>query len=149
MRITSESCTTAELRCWASIVNGWTISGITTYQSGGNLQSNSSQNLGLSIEKQDASGNDIEALTSKSYFGTDADSILPVVTCNPRAGLKSLQLVNLSCFSAPIVGQQGIRQVSPYLRGPIYTDSDLTVYKTFSHPETGEPCSSGLRHLTS
>lgn len=116
----------------ASVVNGWTISGITTYQSGGNLQSNSSQNLGLSIEKQDASGNDIEALTSRSYFGTDADSILPVTTCNPRAGLKTLQLVNLSCFSAPVLGSQGDRQVSPYLRGPIYTDSDLTVYKTFS-----------------
>jgi Carboxypeptidase regulatory-like domain len=114
------------------VVNGWTISGITTYQSGGNLQSNSSQNLGLSIEKQNAAGSDVEALTTKTYFGTDADSILPVVTCNPRAGLKTLQLVNLSCFSAPTVGSQGVRQVSPYLRGPMYTDSDLTVYKTFN-----------------
>jgi len=113
------------------IVNGWTISGITTYQSGGNLQSNYTQNLGLSIEKQTVTGNNIEALTTRSYFGTDADSILPVVTCNPRSGLKSLQLVNLSCFSAPVIGSQGIRQVSPYLKGPMYTDSDLTVYKTF------------------
>lgn len=115
--------------------NGWTISGITTFQTGGNLQSNSSQNLGLSLEKQDASGNDIEALTTKSYFGTDADSILPITTCNPKNGLQSLQEVNLSCFSAPVIGTQGVRQISPYLSGPIYTDSDLTVYKTFNITE--------------
>ena len=114
------------------IVNGWTVSGITTYQGGGNLQAGYTQNLGLSIEKQDANGNSIEALTSKTYFGTDANSILPVTTCNPRSGLGNLQLVNLSCFSAPIVGHQGNRQVSPYLKGPIYTDSDLAVFKTFA-----------------
>ncbi len=111
--------------------NGWTISGITTLQSGGNLQANSSQNLGLTIEKQDANGNNIEALTSKSYFGTDANSILPITTCNPKSGLGSHQQVKLSCFSAPTLGNQGQRQLHPYLGGPIYTDSDLSVYKTF------------------
>jgi Carboxypeptidase regulatory-like domain len=117
------------------VVNGWTISGITTFQAGGNLQANSSQNLGLSVEKQDASGNNIESLTSKTYFGTDANSILPVTTCNPKSGLASLQLAKLSCFSAPVVGQQGNRQVTPYLSGPIYTDSDLTIFKTFAVTE--------------
>ncbi len=116
-------------------VNGWTISGITTFQAGGNLQAGSSQNLGLSLEKQDASGNNIESLTSKTYFGTDANSILPITTCNPKSGLGSLQLVKLSCFSAPAVGNQGNRQVTPYLSGPIYTDSDLTLYKTFAITE--------------
>ncbi len=115
----------------AAVVNGWTISGITTFQSGGNLQSNSSQNLGLSIEKQDAGGKSIEALTSRTYFGTDADSILPVATCNPKGGPASHQLLNLACFSAPTIGTQGVRQISPYLSGPIYTDSDLTLYKIF------------------
>jgi len=115
--------------------NGWTISGITTIQSGGNLQSNSSQNLGLTIEKQNAGGSDIEALTTKSYFGTDADSILPITTCNPKSGLQSLQKVNLTCLSAPVIGTQGVRQISPYLSGPFYTDSDLTVFKTFNITE--------------
>jgi hypothetical protein len=115
--------------------NGWTISGITTFQTGGNLQSNSTQNLGLSVEKQDASGNNIEALTSKTYFGTDANEILPITTCNPKGGSASHQLVNLACFSAPIVGTQGDRQIHPYLSGPIYTDSDLTAYKTFNITE--------------
>ncbi len=119
----------------SEVANGWNISGTTTYQAGGNLQSNSSQNLGLSLEKQDASGNNIEALTSRTYYGTDANSILPITTCNPRGGLGSHQLINLSCFSAPEAGQIGDRQIHPYLGGPIYTDSDLTVYKTVNIAE--------------
>lgn len=115
--------------------NGWTLAGITSIQSGANLQSNSTQNLGLTIEAQDASGNNIETLTSKTWFGTDANSILPITTCNPRSHLARHQLVNLSCFSAPQVGQQGMRQVHPYLSGPSYTNSDLSLYKTFSVTE--------------
>jgi len=111
--------------------NGWTVSGITTFQSGANLQSNSSQNLNLSIEKQTSSGSNIEALTSKSYFGTDANMILPVTTCDPTSGLGAQQKIKLSCFSAPVLGKQGYRQMHPYLSGPIYTDTDLTVFKGF------------------
>jgi hypothetical protein len=43
-------------------------------------------------------------------------------------------LLNLSCFSAPAIGQQGDRQF-PYLSGPSYSNSDLTVYKTFAITE--------------
>ncbi|MFT4111355.1 carboxypeptidase regulatory-like domain-containing protein [Silvibacterium sp.] len=118
------------------VVNGWTLSGITTIQGGGNLQSNSSQNLGLSIESQDASGNNVEAITSRTYYGTDANLIMPITTCNPKSNLASHQLINLSCFSAPAVGQLGERQLHPYLSGPYYTDSDLTAYKTFKVTES-------------
>ena len=116
-------------------VNGWTISGITTYQTGGNLQTARGQNFGLSIEAQDPSGKNIESLSTKSYFGTDVGAILPVATCNPRSSLKDHQLLNLSCLTAPTIGTQGMRQLHPYLNGPIYTDSDLTVYKTFAITE--------------
>jgi hypothetical protein len=80
-------------------------------------------------------GNNVEGITTKSYFGTDVGSILPVATCNPRSGLKTHQLVNLSCLTAPTIGTQGLRQLHPYLNGPIYTDSDLTIYKTFGITE--------------
>jgi hypothetical protein len=116
-------------------VNGWTISGITTFQSGGNLQTGNSQNFGLSIEAQTSTGSNIEALTTKSYFGTDVGSILPVATCNPKGGPAAHQLLKLSCLSAPTIGSQGLRQIGPYLSGPIYTDSDLTVFKTFNITE--------------
>ncbi len=123
-------------RLVSELGNGWTISGITTFQTGGNLQAESSQNLGLYIQQPipgQTSGT--EALTSKTYFGTDADSILPITTCNPKSGLGSQQLLKLSCFSAPTVGTQGYRQIHPYLSGPIYTDTDLTVYKAFNITE--------------
>jgi len=112
-------------------VNGWNISGVTTFQAGGNLQAEYQQNLGLSIQNT-ATG---LAMTSKTYFGTDADSLLPITTCNPKSGLSSQKLLNLSCFSAPVVGTQGDRQIHPYLGGPLYTDSDLTIYKTFNITE--------------
>jgi hypothetical protein len=44
-------------------------------------------------------------------------------------------LLNLSCLTAPTIGTQGLRQLHPYLNGPIYTDSDLTIYKTFGITE--------------
>jgi hypothetical protein len=119
----------------SQFANGWTVSGITTFQSGANLQANSQQNMYLSIEKQtgtESNATNVEAITSKSYFGTDADSILPITTCNPKSGLSSHQLLNLACFTAPVLGQQGSRQLHPYLSGPIYTDTDLTVFKTFN-----------------
>lgn len=117
-------------RLLSGAVNGWNISGTTTIQQGGNLQGG---NLGLSIQ-QPIPGNtsQFESLTSRTYFGTDADSILPITTCNPKKGLQAHQFMNLSCFSAPTVGTQGDRQIHPYLNGPIYNNSDLSIYKTFN-----------------
>ena len=106
--------------------NGWTISGVTTWQSGGNLQAQDTQNLGLTILNTTTN----ESLTSNTYFGTNADEILPIATCNPRSGIHGEQLLNLTCFTAPAIGHQGMRQF-PYLSGPAYANSDLAVYKTF------------------
>ena len=119
--------------------NGWTVSGITTFQTGGNLQPNSSQNLGLTIEEPSGSGNNTsgstETLSTKTWFGTDQGSILPITTCSPKSGLVSHQLLNFSCFTAPQEGVQGDRVLHPYLSGPVYDDTDLTVYKTFNITE--------------
>jgi hypothetical protein len=115
------------------VANGWNISGTTTIQEGGNLQGG---NLGLGIQ-QPIPGNtsQYESLTTRTYFGTDADSILPITTCSPKSHLQSHQLMNLSCFAVPTVGTQGDRQIHPYLNGPIYDDSDFSVYKTFNITE--------------
>src|SRR5581483_1190176 len=117
-------------RLMQGIVNGWTVSGITTFQSGGNLQANSSENLGLTIKEPSGSGKNTsgstETLSTKTWFGTDQGSILPLTTCNPKAELSAHQLLKFSCFTAPSVGVQGDRVLHPYLSGPIYTDTDLT-----------------------
>jgi hypothetical protein len=123
----------------SGLANGWTLSGITTFQTGGNLQANSSQNLGLTIQEPSGSGNNTsgstETLSTRTWFGTDQGSILPITTCNPKSGLSSHQLLNFSCFTAPAVGQQGNRVQHPYLSGPIYTDTDLSVFKNFNITE--------------
>ncbi len=110
--------------------NGWTITGTTTYQTGANLQAQTSQNLGLTIKDTAANEN----LTSLTWFGTNTQEILPTQVCNPKSGLASHQLLKASCFGVPAVGAQGLRQF-PYLSGPAYTNTDLTVYKTFKMAE--------------
>ncbi|MBB5319424.1 carboxypeptidase-like regulatory domain-containing protein [Tunturibacter empetritectus] len=107
-------------------VNGWTLSGTTTWQSGGNLQANTSQNLGLTIENTTLG----HTVGSSTFYGTPFNSVLPLTICNPTAGLKNYQHVNLDCFTAPQIGQVGDRQ-APYLSGPSFFDSDLGVYKSF------------------
>jgi hypothetical protein len=106
--------------------NGWTVSGLTTWQSGGNIQAGISQNLGLTINNT-ALGHTIG---SSTYYGTPANTVLPVLTCNPTSGLQPYQHVNLNCFAPPALGQVGIRQ-APYLSGPSFFDSDLGIYKSF------------------
>lgn len=108
------------------LVNGWTLSGITQWQAGGNMQANVSQNLGLTINNT-ATGRQI---TSNTYYGTPTQTILPITTCNPNSNLGTYQHINLSCITAPQVGQTGLRQL-PYLSLASYFDSDLGLYKTF------------------
>jgi hypothetical protein len=111
-------------------INGWMLSGITTWQSGANLQSAiASQNLGLSL--QDASGN---GLSTRTYYGTNVGMILPVYTCDPSSGLSAHQYINLSCVSAPAIGQSGQRQ-APYLSGPSYFNQDFSMRKSFNITE--------------
>ncbi|MBB5055608.1 hypothetical protein HDF16_000277 [Granulicella aggregans] len=111
--------------------NGWTVTGTTTWQAGGNIQANTSQNLGLTIQNTTLN----HTIGSSTYYGTPVQSVLPILTCNPTAGLKTYQHINLDCFTAPQLGQVGIRQF-PYLSLPSYFNSDLGVYKTFRVTES-------------
>ena len=109
------------------LVNGWTITGTTTWQAGGNMQANTSQNMGLTIENT-ALGHTIG---SSTYYGTPFNSVLPITTCNPGSGLKTYQHVNLDCFTAPQLGQVGDRMAGGYLSLPAFFNSDLGIYKSF------------------
>lgn len=113
-------------RLISGVTNGWTISGTTTYQTGANLQAQTTQNLGLSI-KDTTQG---ENLTSLTWFGTNTQEILPTELCNPKSHLGAEQKLNASCFGVPAIGSQGLRQF-PYLSGPAYANTDLTIYKPF------------------
>jgi hypothetical protein len=108
-------------RIVSGVSNGWTLSGITTWQSGANLQAINSPNYGLSIT----------GLGTATYFGTSAPKlIMPVLTCDAGKNLAHLQRVNASCFAAPAIGTNGPRNY-PYYRMADYFDTDLAAYKTF------------------
>jgi hypothetical protein len=108
-------------RVLGGVANGWTISGITTLQSGGNLQAQDNPNFGLNIT----------GLSQNTYFGTSAPKLIqPLVTCNPTAHLAKNQKLNESCFAAPTVGNNGPSSY-PYYKGAAFFDTDLAVYKTF------------------
>ena len=55
---------------------------------------------------------------------------MPVVTCDPRTGLASGQYFNPNCFTVPAAGTQG-DLIWPYMKGPSYFSSDLSLMKNF------------------
>jgi hypothetical protein len=57
--------------------------------------------------------------------------LLPVLTCNPGANLKSGQYFNPNCFTPPAPGQIG-NIIWPYIKGPALFNSDLSLYKNFA-----------------
>jgi hypothetical protein len=130
-------------------LGGWTISGITTWQSGGYIPAalgNGVPNFNLGLQytglpsgppgdttylKDQGLGTGIGSAT---YFGTDAAlPILPVLTCNPTSGLGHYQRLNGNCFNAPAVGTQG-GQNFPYMSAGAYFDNDLAIYRAFRLP---------------
>ncbi len=129
-------------------VNGWQISGYTSFQSGAPLQPNTNGNMNatfpgnLSVPYNDTptapdysiplpNGLRSTSMNNATWFGTGSQRILiPVVTCDPRKGLKKGQYFNDQCFAPPAYGQQGTL-VWPYIKGPAYFDSDLALYKSF------------------
>jgi hypothetical protein len=130
------------------VVNGWQISGYTSFQSGVPMQPNSNGNFNatfpgnLSVPYNDTpqapdnslllpNGLRATSINTATWFGTGSQRvILPVVTCDPRKGLKKGQYFNDQCFAPPSYGQQGTLE-EPYIHSPAYFDSDLALYKSF------------------
>ena len=132
-------------------VNGWQLSGWTTYQSGAPLQPNMGGNMnaaypgGLTtplVGAPDLPNNAIllpnglyaNGISPSTWFGSNAYQVLqPVVTCDPRKHASGAYF-NPNCFAPPAYGQQGTLNF-PYLHGPAYFDSDLGIYKNFNVTE--------------
>jgi Carboxypeptidase regulatory-like domain len=105
------------------VANGWTVSGITTWQSGNNLQAAGQGNPNFFLT--------ITGLSQNTYFGTNAAKlIMPTLTCDAGANLADKQRVNASCFAAPAIGSNGPRNL-PYYRTADFFDTDLAAYKDF------------------
>jgi hypothetical protein len=112
-----------ESRLLRGAANGWTVSGITTWQSGNNLQAAGQNNPNFFLT--------ITGLSQNTYFGTNASKlIMPVLTCDAGAHLADKQRINAACLAAPAIGSNGPRNL-PYYRNADFFDTDLAAYKTF------------------
>jgi hypothetical protein len=106
-------------------VNGWVLSGITQMQSGPPLQPNTNGDLNVSWPS---------GFSNTIDLGTNAPTLVPLLTCDPRKGLSSGQYFNPSCFAPPPPGQEG-DIIWPYIHGPAFFNSDLAIYKRFAFKE--------------
>lgn len=129
-------------------VNGFELSGISTYQSGANLPSTLFSNFGLggSIAVQPGTtatvGNNTStcvapanaqpnytcsiSINNTTILGTPDVNLQPRLVGDPTATNKKLQqYINASAFSLPALGTNGAPKLG-HLPGPGYFDTDLT-----------------------
>jgi hypothetical protein len=71
------------------------------------------------------------SISNDSINGTPDESAVPVVTCDPRRGLKAHQYFNPSCFASPSIGHNGTFQL-PYIHGPAYFNDEIGLFKDFN-----------------
>jgi len=142
------------------VVNGWQLSGYTTYEDGVPYQT-TSPNMNMNFQQyHDSTGathnvaitlpDSTTALPMQSYNLQTAEwegsplpenGLQPVLVCDPRNGLHSHQRFNPNCFQAPNppspgnFGQMG-QIIWPYIKTPSYFGSDLAIFKAFKVTES-------------
>lgn len=112
------------------VVNGWQISGITTFSSGVELAASSHSSFRLSGFLPDGT-----RISNAAVTGTPDINAQPFLTCDPSQGLQEGQHVNGACFAPPLRGINGPYQF-PYLRGPALFSNDLSLFKNFAISES-------------
>ena len=144
-------------RLLGGAINDWKLSGWNTYQSGAYLQANlPTLNAGYASTPggttpsattpclqtgtclfQLPNGLWAANVNSSTWLGTPSvNNLMPMLTCNPAAHLKSGQRFNPACFASPtVLGQEGPLHW-PYMRLPGYLDNDLSVFKSFPTTES-------------
>jgi hypothetical protein len=63
----------------------------------------------------------------------DVGLIQPIFTCDPVSSLGSHEQINVSCLTAPAIGNYGQRVVPA--SGPAYFKQDLAIHKSFAITE--------------
>jgi len=120
--------------------NGWQISGIGQYQTGADLQAAVAANGNFNYTGFIPAGTTFLGETiiapiqanGQNVLGTPDINLMPVLTCDPRTGLKANQYINSACFSpfaAP--GKQG-NLIFPTLTGPGFFNTDVSLFKNFT-----------------
>ena len=71
------------------------------------------------------------SISNDSVNGTPDESAVPIVTCDPRRGLKAHQYFNPSCFASPSIGHNGTFRL-PYIHGPAFFNDEIGIFKDFN-----------------
>lgn len=109
---------------------GWELSGVTQIQSGANLtSSNTGDPWSLTLTLPSDLGG------STGLLGSPDTQLQPLITCDPRKGNPSGVFLNASCFAAPPGNGVNGTTKMPYLPGPMFWKSDLTLMKNFKVTE--------------
>jgi hypothetical protein len=118
-------------RAVGALVNNWLLSGITSIQSGGNMQTgiSASPNFNLSGFISEPGGT--LPVNSQVFLGTPDLSLQPILKCDPSAGLASHQYINGACFGLAPIGTHG-QYIFPYAQAPTYSNTDLSAQRGFS-----------------
>lgn len=103
-------------------VNNWQLSGTLQYQSGVPIQPNAGGTMNVVYQNGES---------NSSMLGTNGDVLAPILTCDPRSNRKGGQYFNPGCFAMPTVQGQNGTIIWPYVKGPAYFNTDLSLYKTF------------------
>jgi hypothetical protein len=118
-------------------INNWLISGITSVQSGGDMQTGISASPNFNLNGFiTAPSEPVLTVNSQNILGTPDVSLQPVVKCDPREGLASHQYINGACFGLPNIGTNG-QYIFPYAQGPTFFNTDLTAEKGFNLTSDG------------
>jgi hypothetical protein len=122
------------------VINGWQLSGLTQLQSGSPLQAINPSNFTMSGSFLPgttlANGQSVAGvgITNDLVNGTNAIEAQPILTCDPRTGLGKNQFMNPNCFAEPTPGNNG-SFIMPYIKGPAFFNSDLSLFKNFQISE--------------
>jgi hypothetical protein len=116
------------------IVNGWQVSGISTYASGLPINISFTGDMASDSVSQAWWGTpDHVGYRIQGNVGSDQATVAPVFSCNPVAGGSDVgeKLFNIDCIGIPGFGETG-PLVSPYyLRMPSRMNHDITLFKNF------------------
>jgi hypothetical protein len=127
-----------EKRILSVAVSNWEISGITNYISGQSMQAQSTNFgvqgtiIGAPNTLSGVSGTNYTlGINDQTFLGTPDVPLQPRVTCNPAAVSGSHHYFNSACFSLPTqIGVNGTYRF-PYIHGPAFFNTDLSVQRNF------------------
>ena len=117
-----------------AIVNGWQLSGITTWASGIPISLQFSGDLNSAGAEQAWWGTpDHQGYSAQTGLGTGS-TMTPILTCDPRLGGSGLgdKILDINCLQIPGLGQSGSFTPGVYMRTPSRINVDLSLFKNFA-----------------